>query len=93
MTRVVPADLVLEPMPDGFTVNIQDDGVVIKATAIIEGSRYEIGLRPEREDSAIAAAQSELRNGIWHLMEYSRLGRLDLMRYASAERHKGRPTV
>ena len=88
--RAPPPDLSLDPMPADFTANIQNDGSVIKASVIIDGARYEIGLRPEQTDAAIAAAMEQLRIGIWELMEYARLGRADLMAYASASRHSNR---
>ena len=98
MSRTLPSDVSIDPMPDGFTVQITDisrptDPVMaLKASVMIEGSRYELGLRPMRSDTdAVTAAMAELTQGVWRLQQLAVLGRDDLMTYASVNRHKGRP--
>jgi hypothetical protein len=94
--RTVPADVSINPMPDGYTVAIADisspsqANALLKATAFIHGQRYELGLRPPRDDASIADATAMLTLGVWQLNEFARIGRPDLMAYASVNRHKSR---
>lgn len=92
--RTVPTDLTIEPMPGGFDPPIADSGTVLKWIGTIAGGRYMLGLRPDRSTGALAKAYNDLRFGVWQLQEFARLGRLDLMRYASEGRHppKGQRT-
>lgn len=85
--RTVPADLTIEPMPDGFDPPITDSGAVLKWIGTIAGGRYMLGLRPDRSTAALAKAYNDLRFGVWQLQEFARLQRPDLMQYASADRH------
>lgn len=86
--RNLPADLALEPMPADFTCLIsQADGLLMKASATIDGLRYEIGL----QGTGTADEVRYLKESIWQLHELFRVGRTDLMRYASVDRHSNRP--
>ena len=85
--RTVPADLDFQPMPDDFSTPITDDGFIIKASVQINGASYELGLRPARDNISIDAARENIREGIWQLYEFARLGRADLMAYADTKRH------
>ena len=84
--RPIPADLQLDPMPTDFTCNITQDKGTLKATAVIDGESYEIGIRGMGTADEIAY----LKGSVWQLHEFSRVGRVDLMRYASAHRHTRR---
>lgn len=92
----IPADVTIDPMPDGYAVTITDISkppqvnAVLQATAFINGARYELGLRPARDAVAIAEATAQLTLGIWQLQELARIGRPDLMRNASVSRHTSR---
>ncbi len=85
--REVPADVALDPMPEDFTCNIADEPRgLMKATVTINGSKYEVGIRGK--DAADSA--NYLKQSVWQLMELSRLGRTNLMAYASTDRHARR---
>lgn len=91
--RNVPPDLDLAPLPVDFTVALKDDGAVISWSGAIPGATgsYQLGLRPPRTDKAVTEAYEMIRNGVWQLHEFARLGRQDLMQYASKDRHRKRP--
>lgn len=88
--RNVPAGLDINQMPGGFDPPLSDNGQVIKWEGSIDGARYAIGLRPSRMATDLAEARKNLRKGVWQLMEFSRLGRQDLMLYAAVDRHSDR---
>ena len=85
--RNLPNDVMIQPMPDEFSVTVDDDGRVLKATSRINGQLYELGLRPERKPVALEQARIDLHKGIWQLHELARLNRPDLMQYAHKDRH------
>ncbi len=85
--REVPADLALEPMPEGFTCNIADDPRgLMKTTVTINGSKYEVGVR----DMGTADGVQYLKQSLWQIQELIRVGRDDLCQYASVGRHTHR---
>ena len=85
--RTVPADLIVDPVPHDFAPPISDDGAAISWTGTIGGKRYALGLRPRRNPADVTRALEHLREGVWQLHEFERLGRRDLMAYASVNRH------
>jgi hypothetical protein len=91
--RNLPPDLEMAPLPDDFTIALKDDGRVIRWDGSIPGAAgsYQLGLRPPRTDKALTEAAEMIRNGVWQLYEFARLGRPDLMQYAARDRHKKRP--
>ena len=94
--RAVPSDLDIGDMPADFrdTVSIGDDGKVLFWRGDVPGSdaKYEIGLRPDRTDPrAVDIARDAIIYGVWHLHEFARLERPDLMAYAAVKRHHLRP--
>ena len=90
--RTLPLDVEIAASPEDFAPPIMDDGRTLSWNGVINGRKYQLGLRPERHDfAAIAQAKIDLKMGVWQLLELGRLGRSDLMAYASAERHQGRP--
>lgn len=88
--RALPGGLVIDAVPLEFTIQTTDDGATIRWDGQIDGARYMIGLRPARAPAPIAKAKEDLRIGVWQLMEFSRIGRKDLMQYAAADRHPPR---
>lgn len=88
--RSLPDDVVLNNAPDDFTIAVSDDGKVLSASVLIEGKKYELGLRPVRMQVALEQARDDIRRGIWQLMELGRIGRSDLMQFAAADRLFGR---
>lgn len=88
--RSVPSDITIAPIPDDFAIAIMDDGRTLKTKGRLNGLLYEIGLRPERTETAMAAARENLRIGMWQLHQFAELGRSDLMAYAAVDRHTNR---
>ena len=87
--RDLPTTIPIDPTPADFTTPIEvDNNGTILAKVRLGGLLYELGLRPGGDD---AEMREILRNSIWQLMELERLGRPDLMAYASANRHSKRP--
>lgn len=84
--RNVPADLVLEPMPADFTCLISQTDRLMKATATIDGLKYEVGL----QGTGTADEVNFLKQSVWQLMQLARVGRTELMEYASVDRHANR---
>lgn len=77
-------------IPEDFAPPISDDGRLLRWRGTIAGKRYELGLRPERTEQAIAAARAMLRQQVWDLHECARTGNCDAMTHASVDRHKAR---
>lgn len=80
----------IEPIPDDFQPHIADDGRVLKWSGPLPfaAGQFEFGLRPARNSEDLAAAGDDLRNHVWRLHEWARLGRTDLIHHASTARHK-----
>lgn len=87
--RIVPSTVEIAPIPHDFTIPIEvDDNGTVRTKMRIGGLLYELGLRPDNDGEV--ASREILRNGMWQLTEFERLGRQDLMAYAAADRHARR---
>lgn len=81
--------LVIDPMPSDFNPPITDDGRVLKWEGSLPGAdgKYEFGLRPTRNAGDVAKAHDDLRQHVWRLHEWARLGQTELIAHAHVKRH------
>lgn len=96
--RALPADIVLDPIPEKFTAHIivTPDGRTLKWSAQVSTPtgplRVEYGLRlKDGEQATIAAAIASVRATAWQTTELARLGRTELLNYVRTDRHTNRP--
>jgi hypothetical protein len=88
--RTVPDDVQINPVPDPYCPAVSISDHIVSWRGSIKGApgAYEIGLRvfDQAEQPEITR---NVREGVWQLHEFARIGRHDLMAYASTTRHEG----
>lgn len=98
--RPLPADIaaLIRPIPADFTINFEECGWFVRWAAIltIEGHgpmQVELGYSMASGKADEAKERINLRARAWQCMELARLGRADLLAYASVDRHKRNRTI
>lgn len=96
--RDLPADVVIEPMPKGFTAHIvvSPDGQTLKWGAQLNTPagpfRVEYGLRLRGNDAAtMQRTVDAITATAWQCQELARIDRTDLLHYVRTDRHAKRP--
>lgn len=90
----------IRPMPEDFHAAFTSrpglmtwrGNVIIESPGSRETIACELGARFTQEDD-VALIADVLRRGVWHIKEIARIGYVEGLKAARADRHAGRPVL